>query len=128
MSKITTADCKDFIVDFVTKNPSVITSIYGPTLPTVERDSLINEAKIAKNWKRETKFKVDPNDDEDFEIHNINVPVRRCQYDGTTTVDARQFTIGREFCLCPNKYEDGIKFIILEKLDESLVFGPYSGD
>ena len=97
-SKITTADCKSFIVDFVTKNPSVITSIFGSGpngLSATEQAGLITEATILKNWKRETKFKVDPEDD--FEIHSINVPVRRCQYDGTKTVDGDQFTIGREF-------------------------------
>jgi len=128
-SKITTADCKAFIVDFVKQNPSVILSIYGTGpngLSTVEQSKLIAEATIPKNWKRESKFKVDP--DDDFEIHSVNVPVRRCQYDGTVTVDGSQFTVGREFCLLPDKYEDGIKFAILEKPDSSLVFGPYVGD
>ena len=126
VSKITTADCKSFIVNFVTKNPSVITSIYGSSLPATEKASLIKEACNPKNWKRESKFKVDP--DDDFEIHDINVIVRRRQYDGTKTVDGNQFTVGREFCLLPDKYEDSIKFAILEKLDGTLEFGPYCGD
>lgn len=126
MTKITTADCKAFIVDFVTKNPSVILSIYGSDLSAADKIDLINDATNAANWKRESKRKVNKNDT--YEVYNINVPVRRCQYDGTTTVSGSNFVVEREFCLCPNKYENGIQFTILEKLDRSLVFGPYSGD
>lgn len=124
---ITTADCKKFIVEFITANPSVILSIYGPDLPKDEQISLIGEATTEKYWKRVRKFKIKNNDDE-FQVHNINVPVKRSQYDGTTTVDSAQFVTGREFCLRPEEYENAIQFIILEKLDGTLVFGPYSGD
>ena len=124
----TTADCKNFIVEFVKANPSVILSIYGPDLPKNDQIALIAEATTTKLWKRTRKFNIKNCDYDEFQIHNVNVPIKRCQYDGTTTVKANQFVIGREFCLHPDEYENAIQFIILEKSDGTLVFGPYSGD
>ena len=127
-----TADCKKFIVDFVTANPSIILSIYGKYLPELDSKALIADATTPKFWKRVRKFKIDGDSEycvnDKFHIHNINVPVRRQGYDGTTVADCSLFTVGREFCLRPDEYENAIQFIILEKHDGTLVFGPYSGD
>ncbi len=56
MTKITTADCKKFLVEFFRSTPTLIAGIYGAgseAAVEVARDALLE-----KHWKRDRKFKL----------------------------------------------------------------------
>lgn len=135
MSKISTEDCRKFLVDFFTKNPSVVTSIfYSGSLSTGEqiaRDELARWATNPKLWKRARKYKVQsPNSwisDDTIDIYDASTPVRRSGYDGTKNVN-NTFVWAREFYLNEDQLENQVGFVVLEDEKGNLALGPYCGD
>jgi hypothetical protein len=120
-----TEDCKNFIVDFVKTNPSVVISIYGE-----EIDGLISDATNPKKWKRTYKCKPGGGNHEfdSYEIFSKNVKISRMGYGGTKTCPATEFVSERGFILDDEKYDTGIQFVVVESRNGSLHLGNYIGD
>jgi hypothetical protein len=106
MAKITTADCKKFLVNEITKNPNIIHDIYGDTT------TAINEALVTKNWIREYKCKPD----DDVETH-----------DGRT-IAAYKVQAIRRFVLDPATFDTAVIFCVIEDKQGNLILGEYVGD
>lgn len=120
-----TEDCKNFIVDFVKANPSVVISIYGE-----EIDGLVLDATNPKKWKRTYKCKPGGGNYEfdSYEIFSKNEKISKMGYGGTKTYPATGFVSERGFILDENKYDTGIQFVVVESKDGSLYLGDYIGD
>lgn len=108
MAKITTADCKKFLVAKITANPRIIHDIYADTV------TAIHEAKIASNWVRECKYKVI--DSDGFYDHQGNA---------LATEDLVWF---RRFVLLPAIFDSAVVFTVLEDKQGNLILGEYAGD
>ena len=106
MPKITTADCKNFLVAEITKNPRIIHDIYEDTT------TAINEALVAKNWIRE--YKVRP--DDDVYTHDFK------------KIAASKIRAMRRFVLDPGNFDTAVCFIVLEDTNGNLILGEYVGD
>lgn len=116
MSKITTDDCRDFLVSLA-KN-GTITGPWGPTHPKF--DAAYVEAALTnpKNWKRFEKRRPDE------EIYSLEI-------DGKWVDEpAANFAWQRRFdCVDPRGDFDGsVAYIVLERLDGTLVLGEDCGD
>jgi len=117
MSKITTADCKQFLVAEITRNPEIVTSIYdGFNSP----DSLLPTALQEKKWVRREKFKAtgqhDRVEDEYFTLA-LESPI-----------PAADLSTIRMFYLDPDTFDDSVGFMVLEDLQGNLILGEYIGD
>lgn len=108
MAKITTADCKKFLVAQITANPRIIHEIYADTV------TAIHEAKIAGNWVRECKYKV--RDCDGFYTHS------------GTPVAAEDLAWFRRFVLLPAIFDSAVVFEVLEDKKGNLILGEYCGD
>lgn len=106
MAKITTADCKKFLVAEITRNPGIIHDIYEDTT------TAINEALVDKNWVRE--WKVKPAED----VYT---------YDGKKILASKIQSL-RRFVLDPGQFDTAVIFCVIEEKNGNLVLGEYSGD
>jgi hypothetical protein len=118
MIKISTADCRKFLVSEITKNPDIIHWIYGDTT------TAIAEALVEKNWKREAKFS--PTSDHHYADDSYEVL-------GEDRRNPRVFlphdlVCVRTFCLLPSKFDTAVKYNILEGKDGNLYLSEYVGD
>jgi hypothetical protein len=122
MTKITTADCKQFLVAKITKNPEIILDIYEGFN---EPDNLLPTALIEKKWVRREKFK--PTSDHDFANteYDLWYPVRG---PGRGSVPADSLATVRVFSLEPNEFDDAVRFMVLEDKTGQLLLGEYIGD
>ena len=116
MTKITTADCKNFLVDCVTKDSNLVVG-YTPAETVRVRAS----AMTAKNWKREAK--IDPNKDNDYADAGDDWGL---YYGGT--ISGTKLKAVRKFYLDPDKYDTGYCYMVLETLDGELLLGEDWGD
>lgn len=119
MSKITTADCKKFLVAEVTKNPDIINDIFGDTA------TAIDEALVEKNWKRESKFAPTGNGDYVQEQYDLWYPTYG---PGRGSIDAADLVCVRRFILDPEKFDSSVMFNVLEDKKGQLHLGEYVGD
>ena len=122
MTKITTADCKQFLVAEITKNPEIILDIYEGFN---EPDTLLSSAMNVRKWVRREKFK--PTGDHDYveDEYDLWYPVRG---PGRGSVAADKLATVRVFSLDSEEFDDAVKFIVLEDLEGKLVLGEYIGD
>ena len=141
-SKVSTDQCKKFIVDFVTQNPSLIKSIYGePEYPEdqEELDQLMKAAVKPGNWSRTQRYLItsDSNNcptnydynrkrDVSVDAYSVDRAVNRMGYDGTYEIPIERITWVREFDL--KLSEGAVAFAVLEDVDGHLHMGPYMGD
>jgi hypothetical protein len=109
MAKITTADCKKFLVAEITRNPAIIHDIYQ------DKTTAINEALVAKNWVRISKCKADA---EDGDVGT---------YDGLQ-IDPSTVQAVRRFVLDPATFDSAVVFCVIEDKKGNLILGEYVGD
>jgi hypothetical protein len=122
MTKITTADCKRFLVEKITKNPEIILGIYEGFN---EPDTLLSSAMNVKKWVRREKFK--PIGDHDYveDEYNLWFPVRG---PGRGSVPADSLATVRVFSLDSEEFDDSVRFMVLEDKTGQLLLGEYIGD
>lgn len=106
MIKITTADCKKFLVAEITRNPNIIHKIYE------DKTTAINEALIAGNWVRVSKFKPE----EDVYTHDYK------------TLPLSNVKAVRQFVLDPGNFDTAVQFYVIEDKTGNLILGEYVGD
>lgn len=122
MSKITTADCKKFLVSEITQRPEIVTSIYGGFNSP---ETLLPTALQEKKWVRREKFKATGLHDRVQDRYDLWYPVYGLS-NGSAPAD-RLSTI-RMFYLDPNTFDDSVGFMVLEDLQGNLILGEYIGD
>ncbi len=138
MSKISTDDCRKFLADFCTRNPSVVTAIFYSARKPLDAeqqqhcDSLARWAATPRLWKRSKKYKVHSDasylsGDETVHIYDTDVSVQRSGYDGTREVP-NTFIWARDFYLNEDELEGQVGFTVLEDAGGQLYLGPYCGD
>lgn len=122
MSKITTADCKRFLVAEIAKNPQIVLDIYGGFN---NPGNLLPTALIEKKWIRSEKFKPTG---EHYRVEDsyrlwspLKGPVRG-------EVPAETLSAVRVFHLDPDQFDDSVGFMILEDNAGQLILGEYIGD
>lgn len=115
--KITTSDCKKFLVDCFTKDPNLAKGrVHTDDLARALKDSL-NE----KKWKREAK--IDPNKDNDYGDAGDNWGMH---YGGS--ISGTKLKSVRRMILNPNEFDDAIQWMVLETTEGKLILGEDFGD
>jgi hypothetical protein len=109
----TTADCKNYLVDQIRKNPAIIHNIFRDTT------TAISEALNKTKWKRECKFSATGNHDYADYTYGL--------YAGGS-LPAADFAWVRRFCLDPDQFDTAVIFNILEDHQGNLYLGEYVGD
>lgn len=122
MSKITTADCKRFLISEITRNPQIILDIYEGFHET---DNLLSTALVEKKWKRTEKFKPTGEHYRVEDSYRLWSPLKGPQRD---EVPAEALAAIRVFHLDPDQFDDSVGFMVLENKDGTLVLGEYIGD
>jgi hypothetical protein len=134
-SKVSTDQCKKFIVEFVTQNPSLIKNIYGePEYPEdqEEMDQLMQAALKPGNWSRTSRYLITSDSNNcptnyDYNLkRDVSVDAYSVDRDGTYEIPIERITWVREFDLKPS--EGAVAFAVLEDVDGHLHMGPYMGD
>lgn len=142
MSKITTDDCKNFLVEYCKRNPSVVSSVFYTVGKHLSPDEEIGKKELiswsidSRLWTRRSKYKIGGKNDNLFTTANVNttvvykpdVQVKRMGYDGTTEVSKSSFVWVREFFLNTAELEGQCGFAVLEDTDGNLHLGEYIGD
>jgi hypothetical protein len=122
MSKITTADCKQFLVSKITENPEIVLDIYGGfNYPS----NLLSSAMNVKKWVRREKFKPTGDHDLANTEYDLWYPV---QGPGRGIVTADRLASVRVFYLDPDHFDDAVGFMVLEDHEGKLILGEYIGD
>lgn len=130
MLKITTNDCKKFLVSFFTNSPYMVGKIYDG----VQEESVKKDAINIEKWKRESKMS---SQDENsifnvFGEYRIYKPGLRFErgphYAPSEPFPVQDVVCERVFILDPDTYEDGVKFVVIEDKNGNLHLGPYIGD
>jgi hypothetical protein len=117
MSKITTADCKRFLVAEIAQHPEIVTSIYdGFNSP----DSLLPTALQERKWVRREKFKPSG------EHYRVQDEYYLCA--SVTPIPADRLSTIRVFYLDPDTFDDSVGFMVYEDLQGNLILGEYIGD
>lgn len=112
----TTADCRDFIVKFVSDFPEVILSKWSEESDKNEiRKVLTKPAK----WKRHAKWKATG--------ANVFAESEYSAFHGKR-IPAEKLSWVREFYLNPADFENAIGFQVLEDVDGNLILGEFIGD
>lgn len=111
MSKLSTEDCRKFIVDFVSANPNQILDNWSdPDEVACIRKCLTQPSK----WKRYVKFSATSNH-ESAEPEYPSFDRQR--------IPAEQLSWVREFYLNPTEFETAIGFQVLETVKGELIMG-----
>jgi hypothetical protein len=122
MSKITTADCKRFLVAEITQHPEIVTSIYdGFDSP----DNLLPTALVEKKWIRSEKFKPTGEHYRVEDSYRLWFPLKGPM---RGEVPAETLSTIRVFHLDPDQFDDSVGFMVLEDLQGNLILGEYIGD
>jgi len=117
MSKITTADCKRFLVQEITQHPEIVTSIYdGFNSPEI----LLPTALQEKKWVRREKFKPTG---EHYRVQDEYFPLAL-----ESSIPADRLSTIRVFYLDPDEFDDSVGFMVYEDLQGNLILGEYIGD
>jgi hypothetical protein len=122
-----TKDCKQYLADFVQKNPSIVTSIYGGEYEPV---GLLQDATNPNKWKRD--YKCNPGggryEFDEYSMFDQHTIIKRMGYDRLKKMPATNFVAERGFYLNPDIYDTGVAFVVLEDKDGNLHLGDYIGD
>lgn len=117
MTKITTADCKNFLVECFKKDPNLaLGRVHADDLPQVLTDSV-----VAKMWKLEAR--INPNKDNDYGDAGDPWDTHYGEKISGTKLNAV-----RRMILNPDEYEDAIQWMVLETIDGELILGKDFGD
>lgn len=124
-----TADCKNFLVEFLKETPDLIVNIYDKEDGTIVYSYALN----VKNWKREYKCKPSS---ENSHIQRGNTDVwtkgesypRGPHYHQGTPLDTSSIAVERHFILKEDILGTGVRFMVLETHDGELFLGEYIGD
>lgn len=114
MTVVTTANCRQFLVEVAKHKPEIINSIWQDCTTAMQ------EAVTEKLWKRESKFR--PTSDHDY------APDEYRLWNWGDVVPTEDIAWVRVFCLDPAQFEDAVKFLVYEMTDGSLLLGDYIGD
>ena len=116
MTKITTEDCKRFLVDAVSRDSSIVLEFWDD-----EASEVIKDATNAKKWKRMSK--QNPKDCQLFHYNGYFV-----DHKGNSSVAVEDVACVRTFALDPENYDSALAYLVLECKDGSLVLGENVGD
>ena len=123
MSKVTTADCKEFLVEEIAKNPTIINEIFNCFLnPLVMADAL-NEDK----WVLEKKFKATGKHglaETEYQTWSSSYESRGGQF--PEYIEATDLKWVRVFNL--DGYNGQVAFYVLEDNQGNLILGSYVGE
>ena len=134
-NKITTADCKKFLVEIIRSNPEIIHEIWGDTTTSMK------EALDIKKWKREAKF--NPNPEKGAEYAEDEYLVNKVHYkeghflpmleslgygSDEDSIIFEDLNCVRRFILDPEQLEGQVMFNVLEDKNGCLWLGDYVGD
>lgn len=124
-----TADCKKFLVDFLSKNRQIVLAYFPDESGS---PSALIEALNVNNWKREYKRKAGSGNDYNPEFDEYNIYLdgaiinRYGDAIGCPTLPVREFAWERRFNCDP--FEGGLAFIVLENKQGELFLADYVGD
>ena len=124
---ITTAQCKKFLVDFFRQSGGLISGIYGVETGA---EALV-DALQEKNWKRESKCKPQRESSRcsEYEFFPQGMDsARGPHYCRLQPLNVDDIAMERVFTLLPEKYDDGVAFVVFEMKDGTLCLGQYVGD
>lgn len=117
VNKVTSADCKQFLVDCFKNDPKLLYGrVHVSDLPIV-----LASALNAKNWKRDEK--INPNKDNDYTDAGDSWDTH---YGGE--ISGAQLKSVRKFYLDPNKFDSAVCWMVLEDIDGKLILGEDWGD
>lgn len=122
MSKITTVDCKQFLVAEITQNPQIVLDIYGGF---DDPENLLPTALVEKKWKRTEKFKPTGEHYRVEDSYRLWSPLKGPE---RGEVSAEALVTIRVFHLDPDQFDDSVGFMILEDKTGQLLLGEYIGD
>jgi hypothetical protein len=127
---ITTQDCKVFISNLISKNTSIVISIYGTQYAQENQKDLVSHATDPKKWKRSYKCKPGGGnyEFEDYQIFTPETHIDRMGYQSLKTMPKSDFVSERGFYLDPDHYDTGVGFVVLEHKNGDLYLGDYIGD
>ncbi len=123
-----TANCREFIVNFQIENPQIEEARFG------EMDGESLEAlHNPNNWKRIYKVRPDSETDmhepreDDYSVYTDGCIINRhAETEYKTYLAPKDVAWERRFECKP--FDGQVAYLILEKHDGTLVFGPYVGD
>lgn len=119
MKKITTADCKKFLVSLVKANPDFLTKLWGnPQDPTGQY--AVSLALTESNWKRAWKASARAES-----VYSCDNGYSR--HDGTV-MSFSDIASVRCFILSPEDFDSAAQFIVIEGTDGNLYLGENVGD
>ncbi len=122
MSKISTDDCKKFLINFHANNLHIEKTRFELTDESPELDLFVKELLSEKNWKR--LFKRKPEYDE-TSIYISGVPVNiYAEPQSKVKLEDIKFVRGFEMI----KSDGQIAYLVLEMKDGTLHLGDYIGD
>lgn len=138
MAKITTDDCKEFLVTFFQKHPEIIETIYGDMEEVYGEDAFDLTAVLKKNnWKRMWKMNAkntmddwcmrsDSEEKDAFFYVFENDDTAVFSYEPTGKILLKDVAYGRGFECVP--FDCGVRYIVLEDKNGKLYVGEYIGD
>ena len=109
MSKITTADCKRFLVDEITKNPNIVNRID-------EFPEYIHQVLSEAIFVRRLKFKASGRHEYATDLYHLW---------GGNTMSAQDLSAVRVFQFNPEEFDNKVGFVVLEDLQGNLILGDY---
>ena len=128
MTKITTDDCKKFIVEFHKKNPQLEKVRFGITDDEIDSNNedleFLKDILLEKNWKRLFKRNPEKNFNETY-VYVSGKPVNRYA-EPQAKVDFNNIKCVRGFDMITA--EGQIAYLVLEMKDGTLHLGDYIGD
>lgn len=101
-NKITTADCKQAIVDYIAKHPGCIANRF---VDIQNQANFERPAQLVKSWKRFQKFKVRV---ATVGLHSVPTGTIVRAFECSATEEAQEYY---EDCLRAYTYDDGHTFI-----------------
>ena len=122
-SKVTSSDCKTFLVKFLAANPQIIISVFGS-----ENQDMIEPMKNMKNWKRWNKRRTNENDtfnSDGLDFVSVFEPNVKPNFYGepTGSIKYKDIVWAREFYYINDEVDGG--FTVYELKDGSLYLGQY---
>lgn len=129
MPKLTTADCKKFLVDFFTSTPDLIVGIYESSVG----HAALKSALVASKWKRRSKCTPGGIDSalsgDHYEVFEKgkDYPKGPNYYAGAP-IPSVQVLCERVFVLDEDTYDTAIAFLVIETKEGQLFLGEYVGD
>ena len=116
MSKITTADCKAFLGEIMSRDTSILTSAIG-----YNHAEVCAASSQPNLWKRESKCKPGRGlyEFEEYDVYKDGITVIRKVSD---------FKYERIFSLAPDQFESMVIFVVLEDAEGNLHLADYVGD